>query len=49
MNKVLFLIKESEEGGFVAKGLGVPIFTEAESIDELCEAIREAIECHFGE
>jgi hypothetical protein len=49
MEEIIFLIEESEEGGFIAKGLGVSIFTEADSIEALKEAVKDAIQCHFEE
>jgi hypothetical protein len=49
MEEIIFLVKESPEGGFEAKGLGVSIFTEAETIDGLQEKIKDAVQCHFEE
>lgn len=49
MNEVIFLIEESNEGGFEAKAIGHSIFTEGESIEELKENIRDAVHCHFDE
>lgn len=47
MNEIIFIVEESSEGGFEAKALGHSIFTEADTIDELKQNIREAIHCHF--
>jgi len=47
MNEIIFIVEESPEGGFEAKALGHAIFTEADTIEELKENIREAIHCHF--
>ncbi len=47
MNEIIFIVEESVEGGFEAKALGHSIFTEAETIEELKENIKEAIRCHF--
>ena len=47
MNEIIFIVEESTEGGFEAKALGHAIFTEADTIDELKQNIREAIHCHF--
>jgi hypothetical protein len=47
MNEIIFIVEESPEGGFEAKALGHSIFTEADSIEELKQNIREAIRCHF--
>ncbi len=47
MEEVIFLVEESDEGGYIAKGMGVSIITEAESIEELKVSIKEAIRCHY--
>ncbi len=49
MEEIIFLVEESVEGGYTAKGLGVSIFTEGETIEELQEKIKDAIHCHFDE
>ncbi len=47
MEEIIFLVEESQEGGYTAKGLGVSIFTEGETIEDLQKNIKEAILCHF--
>ena len=47
-NEILFLVHESPEGGYEARALGESIFTEADTLEELREMIREAVECHFN-
>ncbi len=47
MEEIIFLVEESDEGGFIAKGLGVSIFTEAETLEELRTSVKEAVHCHF--
>jgi predicted RNase H-like HicB family nuclease len=47
MNELIFLVEEAPEGGFTAKAAGVSIFTEADTLEELRENIREAVDCHF--
>ncbi len=47
--EIIFLVEESEDGGYEAKALGFSIYTEAESLDELKEAVRDAVQCHFEE
>lgn len=49
MNEIIFLVEESAEGGYTARALGESIFTEADSIPELREMIRDAVLCHFDE
>ena len=45
--EIIFQVEESSEGGFEASGLGVPIFTEAGTLEELRTMVRDAVECHF--
>lgn len=47
MREIIFIVEESEEGGLTAKALGVSIFTEAENLDELRVAVKDAVRCHF--
>jgi hypothetical protein len=47
MEEIIFLVEESAEGGYTAKGLGVSIFTEGETIEDLQKSIKDAILCHF--
>ena len=49
MNEIIFLIEESPDGGYEAKALSAPIFTEADTLDELRTMIRDAVVCHFDE
>ncbi|MBN2262268.1 MAG: hypothetical protein JW735_05105 [Prolixibacteraceae bacterium] len=49
MNEIIFVVNESDEGGYEAQALGHSIFTEADSVEELKNNIREAIQCHFDE
>jgi hypothetical protein len=48
-NEIIFMVLDSPEGGFEARALGHGIFTEADSMDELKEMIRDAVSCHFEE
>jgi len=45
--EILFLVEESPDGGFTAKAAGVPVFTEAETLEKLKAAIIDALRCHF--
>ena len=47
MTEIIFVVKESPEGGYEAKALDHSIFTEADTIDELKRDIKEAVHCHF--
>ncbi len=47
--EIIFLVEEAPEGGYVARAMGHSIFTEADTWEELKEAVRDAVLCHFGE
>ena len=47
MDEIIFIVKESPEGGFEGRALGHSIFVEGETYDEIKENIRDAIHCHF--
>jgi predicted RNase H-like HicB family nuclease len=47
MNEIIFLVEEAGEGGFVARALGESIVTQAETMKELKEMIKDAVKCHF--
>ena len=48
-NEIIFSVSESPEGGYEARALGHDIFSEADTLDELRAAIRDAVRCHFEE
>lgn len=48
-SEIIFSVVESPEGGFDARALGEPIFTQAETIEELRDSVRDAVRCHFDE
>ncbi len=47
MNEIIFVVEEAPEGGYVARALSASIFTEADDLAQLREAVREAVGCHF--
>ena len=47
--EIIFVVEESPEGGYEAYALGHAIFTEANTLEELKEMIRDAVRCHFDE
>ncbi len=49
MNELIFLVEEAADGGLTARALGESIFTEAETVEELRLAVRDATRCHFEE
>lgn len=48
-SEIIFLIEESFDGGYEGKALGYSIFTEADSYEELKDAVKDAVQCHFEE
>ena len=49
MTEILFVVEEAPEGGFFARADGYSIFTQADTLDELRQNVREAVECHFDD
>ncbi|WP_416672378.1 type II toxin-antitoxin system HicB family antitoxin [Egbenema bharatensis] len=49
MTEIIFLVEEDPEGGYTAKAIGESIFTQGETIEELREMVRDAVQCHFEE
>ncbi len=47
--ELIFSVEEAAEGGFIARALGASIFTEADTLSELQNQIRDAVQCHFDE
>jgi len=47
--EIFFVVEEAPEGGFVAKAVGASIHTEADTLESLRTAFREAVACHFEE
>lgn len=46
-NEIIFIVEESLEGGYEARALGHSIFTQAETLEELKTAVKDAVRCHF--
>ena len=49
MEEVFFLVEESIGDGYTARALGISIFTQAESLEEITEMVKDAVECHFND
>ncbi len=45
--ELIFLVEEAEEGGYTARAMGESIFTQADTWEELREAVQDATRCHF--
>jgi hypothetical protein len=49
MDEIIFVVEEAPEGGYSARALGAPIFTEADDLETLQAELRDAVLCHFGD
>ena len=47
MNELIFIVEEDVDGGYCASALGVSIFTQGDTIEELKTNIKDALKCHF--
>lgn len=45
--EIIFLVQESDEGGYEAKALGHSIHTEAHTCEDLKHMVQDAVSCHF--
>jgi len=46
MDEIIFVVEEAAEGGYSARALGVPIFTEADDLESLQTELRDSVLCH---
>jgi len=46
-SEIIFAVEETPGGGYEARALGYSIFTQADSMQELREMVRDAVRCHF--
>jgi len=49
VHELIFVVGETETGEFTARALGYSIHTEADSMDELRTAVKDAVHCHFDD
>ena len=49
MDEIIFVVEEAPEGGCSARALGAPIFSEADDLEALQSAVRDAVLCHFAD
>ncbi len=47
MKELTFLVHEAEEGGYYAEAVGIGIFAEGDTMDDLKKSIRSGIECYY--
>ncbi|MFT4022243.1 MAG: hypothetical protein QM664_00505 [Flavihumibacter sp.] len=49
MEELVFMVEESPEGGYIAKGLGVSIYTQGDTLDGLKASVVDAVRCHYDD
>ncbi|MEZ5457648.1 MAG: hypothetical protein R3F04_16335 [Lysobacteraceae bacterium] len=49
MTDIHFIVEEAPEGGYLARAVGVDIFTEADDLPSLHAQLRDAVHCHFDD
>ncbi len=49
MTEIIFVVEEAPEGGYTARALGAPIFTEGDDLPSLEANVRDAVRCHFDD
>ena len=47
MTEIVFTVEEDVEGGYSARAHGAAIFTQADTLAELREGVKDAVRCHF--
>ena len=47
VREIIFVVEEYPEGGYTARALEESIFTEANTLEELKDNIKDALRCHF--
>jgi hypothetical protein len=47
MKELTFLVHEAQEGGYYAEAVGVGIFAEGETTNDLKKSIESGIECYY--
>ena len=50
MTEIVFEVREDEvDGGYNAAAVGYGIHTQGESLDEVREMVKEAVDCYFDD
>jgi hypothetical protein len=47
MDEIIFMVEDAPDGGLAARAVGESIFTQASTMAELHEKVRDAVRCHF--
>jgi predicted RNase H-like HicB family nuclease len=49
MKEIVFIVEESQDGGYFARAVNHSIVTQGDTIAELKSMISDAVRCHFDE
>lgn len=49
MTEIIFLVEDDPDGGYTARAMVESIYTQGETIEELRELIRDAVQCHYDD
>jgi predicted RNase H-like HicB family nuclease len=49
MTEIVFVVEQDPDGGYTAHAVGESIVTQAETLEQLREMVRDAVRCHFPE
>jgi hypothetical protein len=49
MTEIIFEVLDDPAGGYTASALGLPIHTQGQSLDDLKEQVRDAIDCYYDD
>lgn len=49
MEELFFMVEESLEGGYTARGIGISIYTQGDNIEELKATVIDAVRCHYAD
>ena len=49
MDEIIFVVEDAPDGGLAARAVGESIFTQAATMAELHDKVRDAVRCHFDD
>jgi len=49
MDEIIFVVEDAPDGGLTARVVGESIFTQAATMAELHDKVRDAVRCHFDD
>ena len=47
VDEIIFVVGDAPDGGLTARAVGESIFTQAATMSELHDKVRDAVRCHF--